>query len=250
LTLRGLEVNYGAVRALRGVSLHVEPGAMVALLGSNGSGKSTTLKAISGTVKPVAGQIEFLGESTVGKSPNSIVQLGIAHVPEGRRIFKDLKVIENLRMGAYTRSDADGVARDLAMVFDLFPRLKERTKQLGGSLSGGEQQMLAIGRGLMARPKLLLLDEPSLGLAPKLVADIFAVLHRINTDQGTAMLIVEQNVHVALKNTSRAYVLQVGKVACEGVSAELRCDDQIMETYMGIHARRADVEVARMRGGT
>jgi len=235
LRLRGLEVNYGAVRALRGVSLSIEPGAMIALLGSNGSGKSTTLKAISGMVKPVAGVIEYQGQSTAGKSPNSMVQLGVAHVPEGRRIFKDLAVLENLRMGAYTRNDADGIAQDLAMIFDLFPRLKERTKQLGGSLSGGEQQMLAIGRGLMARPKLLLLDEPSLGLAPKIVADIFAVLHRINTE-GTTMLIVEQNVHVALKNTSEAYVLQVGKVACSGSSAELRKDDQIMETYMGICA--------------
>ena len=233
LRLHGLEVNYGAVRALRGVSLAIEPGAMIALLGSNGSGKSTTLKAISGMVKPVAGVIEYEGQSTAGKSPNSMVQLGVAHVPEGRRIFKDLAVLENLRMGAYTRNDPDGIAQDLDMVFDLFPRLKERTKQLGGSLSGGEQQMLAIGRGLMARPKLLLLDEPSLGLAPKIVSDIFAVLHRINME-GTTMLIVEQNVHVALKNTSEAYVLQVGKVACSGASAELRKDDQIMETYMGI----------------
>jgi branched-chain amino acid transport system ATP-binding protein len=212
LRLHGLEVNYGAVRALRGVSLNIEQGAMIALLGSNGSGKSTTLKAISGMVKPLSGHIEYQGQSTSGKSPNSMVRLGVAHVPEGRRIFKDLAVLENLRMGAYTRCDADGIAQDLAMVFDLFPRLKERTRQLGGSLSGCEQQMLAIGRGLMARPRLLLLDEPSLGLAPKIVADIFAVLHRINSDEGTAMLIVEQNAHVALKNTSDAYVLQVGKV--------------------------------------
>ncbi len=249
LRLQGLEVNYGAVRALRGISLDVSPGAMVTLLGSNGSGKSTTLKAISGTVKSMSGHIEFQGEPTAGKTPNSIVQLGIAHIPEGRRIFKDLTVIENLRMGAYTRKDTEGIAQDLAMVFDLFPRLKERTKQLGGSLSGGEQQMLAIGRGLLARPKLLLLDEPSLGLAPKLVADIFAVLRKINADHGMAMLIVEQNAHVALKNTSYAYVLQVGKVACAGVSAELRRDDQIMETYMGIHARRAELDVAQVRGG-
>jgi branched-chain amino acid transport system ATP-binding protein len=249
LRVQKLEVNYGAVRALRGVSLEVIPGTMVALLGSNGSGKSTTLKAISGTVKAQSGHIEFQGHSIAGRTPNSIVQLGIAHVPEGRRIFKDLTVIENLRMGAYTRADTEGIARDLAMVFDLFPRLKERTKQLGGSLSGGEQQMLAIGRGLLARPRLLLLDEPSLGLAPKLVADIFAVLRTINADQKMAMLIVEQNAHVALKNTSYAYVLQVGKVACEGASGKLRRDEQIMETYMGIHARREGLDVARMRGG-
>ena len=236
LALDRLQVSYGAVRALREVSLTVEEGAMVALLGPNGAGKSTALKAISGMVKPASGGIVYRGSSIVGLSPNRIVQLGIAHVPEGRRIFKDLEVRENLRMGAYARRDSAGVERDLGMVYELFPRLKERTRQLGGSLSGGEQQMLAIGRGLMARPRLLLLDEPSLGLAPLIVADIFAVLRRINADQGTTMLIVEQNAHIALKNTSRAYVLQVGRVVLAGASADLRRDEQVKESYMGVQA--------------
>jgi branched-chain amino acid transport system ATP-binding protein len=236
LLLDRLQVNYGAVRALREVSLAVEQGAMVALLGPNGAGKSTTLKAISGMVRPASGRIDFGGSPIVGRSPNGIVRLGIAHVPEGRRIFKDLEVRENLRMGAYSRSDSSGIQRDLDMIYELFPRLQERTRQLGGSLSGGEQQMLAIGRGLMARPKLLLLDEPSLGLAPIIVADIFAVLRRINAEQGMTMLIVEQNAHVALKNTSRAYVLQVGRVAVSGASAELQKNEQVKESYMGVGA--------------
>ena len=236
LILDRLQVNYGAVRALREVSLAVEEGAMVALLGPNGAGKSTTLKAISGMVKPVSGRIEYRGSPIVGRSPNRIVQQGIAHVPEGRRIFKDLEVRENLRMGAYARSDSGGIQRDLEMIFELFPRLAERTRQLGGALSGGEQQMLAIGRGLMARPKLLLLDEPSLGLAPIIVADIFAVLRRINAEQGTTMLIVEQNAHIALRNTAWAYVLQVGKVALSGASSELQKDEQVKESYLGVQA--------------
>jgi branched-chain amino acid transport system ATP-binding protein len=236
LVLDHLQVSYGVVRALRDVSLAVEEGAMVAVLGPNGAGKSTTLKAISGMVKPAAGRIEYAGSPIVGRSPNRIVQLGIAHVPEGRRIFKDLEVRENLRMGAYARRDAAGIERDLEMVYDLFPRLKERPRQLGGSLSGGEQQMLAIARGLMARPKLLLLDEPSLGLAPIIVADIFATLRRINAEQGTTMLIVEQNAHVALKNTSAAYVLRLGRVALSGASAQLAKDAQLAESYMGAHA--------------
>jgi len=249
LRLNGVEVCYGAVRAVRGISLKVERGAMVALLGANGAGKSTTLKAISGMVKPSAGSIEYEGAPITARSPNTIVRLGIAHVPEGRRIFKDLRVGENLRMGAYTRADTSGIERDLEMVFHLFPRLKERYKQLGGSLSGGEQQMLAIGRGLMARPKLLLLDEPSLGLAPRLVSDIFVSLRRINKEQGTSMLIVEQNAHVALRNTSYAYVLQVGKVACEGESNELVKDEKIKESYMGSQRnddRRMEAPAVRM----
>jgi len=236
LILDRLQVNYGAVRALREVSLAVEEGAMVALLGPNGAGKSTTLKAISGMVKPVSGRIEYRGSPIVGRSPNRIVQQGIAHVPEGRRIFKDLEVRENLRMGAYARSDSGGIQRDLEMIFELFPRLAERTRQLGGALSGGEQQMLAIGRGLMARPKLLLLDEPSLGLAPLIVADIFAKLRRVNAEQGTTMLIVEQNAHIALRNTAWAYVLQVGKVALSGASSELQKDEQVKESYLGVQA--------------
>jgi branched-chain amino acid transport system ATP-binding protein len=233
LKLSALEANYGAVRALQGISMDVEEGAVVALLGANGAGKSTTLKAISGMVQPSAGGIEFAGESLVGKTPNQIVSMGIAHVPEGRRIFKDLTVSENLRMGAYSRSDKQGIAQDLDMVLELFPRLSERSRQLGGSLSGGEQQMLAIGRGIMARPKLLLLDEPSLGLAPLIIADIFATLRKINHEHGVTLLVVEQNANVALKNAGFGYVLQVGRVAVEGSSAELRENKEVIESYMG-----------------
>ena len=233
LKLSALEANYGAVRALQGISMNVEEGAVVALLGANGAGKSTTLKAISGMVQPSAGGIEFAGESLVGKTPNQIVSMGIAHVPEGRKIFKDLTVSENLRMGAYSRSDKQGIAQDLDMVLELFPRLSERSRQLGGSLSGGEQQMLAIGRGIMARPKLLLLDEPSLGLAPLIIADIFATLRKINHDHGVTLLVVEQNANVALKNAGFGYVLQVGRVAVEGSSAELRENKEVIESYMG-----------------
>ena len=233
LSLRSLEAGYGAVRALRGVSLDVSKGAMVALLGANGAGKSTTLKVISGMLRPLAGDLEFEGCSLRGMTPSQIVRIGIAHVPEGRKIFKDLAVCDNLRMGAYTRSDRAGVKEDLDMVLDLFPRLRERTKQLGGYLSGGEQQMLAIGRGLMARPSLLLLDEPSLGIAPNLVTDIFAALRKINEERQMTMLIVEQNVHMALKTTTYGYVLQVGKVAVDGESAELRRNKELVVSYMG-----------------
>jgi branched-chain amino acid transport system ATP-binding protein len=235
LRVDGIEASYGAVRALRGISLNVAKGAMVALLGANGAGKSTMLKAISGMVKPASGSIEFDGERLSGRTPTQIVRMGIAHVPEGRKIFKDLTVFENLRMGAYTRKDSAAIKDDLAATLQLFPRLQERQKQLGGSLSGGEQQMLAIGRGLMARPKLLMLDEPSLGLAPLIVADIFAALKKINQERGTTMLIVEQNVHIALKNTVSGYVLQVGRVAIEGDSENLRQHESLVESYMGVH---------------
>jgi branched-chain amino acid transport system ATP-binding protein len=235
LRLQGLQANYGAVRALHGVTFDVAKGAMVALLGANGAGKSTTLKVISGMVRPTGGSVHYEGKALKGCTPNQMVQMGVAHVPEGRKIFKDLAVFENLRMGAYTRNDKPGIKQDLDMVLELFPRLQERLKQLGGSLSGGEQQMLAIGRGLMARPKLLLLDEPSLGIAPRLVSDIFAALRKINQERGMTMLIVEQNVHVALKNTVFGYVLQVGKVAVSGESAELRRNKEVVESYMGAH---------------
>lgn len=233
LELDNVEAGYGAVRALRGISLQVEEGAIVALLGANGAGKSTTLKTISGMVRPGAGEIRFDGRSIAGTTPNQRVRMGIAQVPEGRKIFKDLTVMENLRMGAYSRGDKAGMARDEDMVFELFPRLKERLKQLGGSLSGGEQQMLAIGRGLMAHPRLLLLDEPSLGLAPIIVADIFKVLAHINAEHGTTLLIVEQNVNIALKNARYGYVLQVGKVAVEGGCESLLKDAEVVESYMG-----------------
>ena len=233
LKLSNLEANYGAVRSLQGVSLSVEEGGIVALLGANGAGKSTTLKAISGMVKPASGSIEFDGKKLIGLSPNEIVRLGIAHVPEGRKIFKDLTVAENLKMGAYSRSDRSGIDDDMAMVLELFPRLNERSKQIGGTLSGGEQQMLAIGRGIMARPRLLLLDEPSLGLAPLIIADIFLTLQKINTEKGMTLLIVEQNANVALKNAAYGYVLQVGRIAVEGKSDELRLNKEVVESYMG-----------------
>jgi branched-chain amino acid transport system ATP-binding protein len=235
LKLTDVEASYGAIRALQGVSLEVQEGSIVALLGANGAGKSTTLRAVSGVVPPNAGTIEFAGRSLAGLTPNQIVRLGIAHVPEGRKIFKDLTVFENLRMGAYTRGDRAGIDEDLAMVLSLFPRLKERERQLGGSLSGVEQQMLAIGRGLMARPKLLLLDEPSLGLAPIIIADIFATLRRVNAERRMTMLIVEQNANVALKNASFGYVLQVGRVAVAGAADELRNNREVIESYMGAH---------------
>jgi branched-chain amino acid transport system ATP-binding protein len=233
LELRTVEATYGAVRALQGVSLKVERGAMVALMGANGAGKSTTLKVISGMVKPAVGEVMFEGRSLAGMSPNQIVRLGIAHVPEGRKIFKDLMVAENLRMGAYTRSDSAGIKQDMEMVLDLFPRLAERSRQLGGSLSGGEQQMLAIGRGLMAKPSLLMLDEPSLGIAPNLVIDIFAALRKINQERSMTMLIVEQNAQVVLKNTSFGYVMQVGRVAVQGTTSELRSNSEVLRSYMG-----------------
>ena len=233
LSLNNLEANYGVVRALQGVTINVPEGAIVALLGANGAGKSTTLKAISGMVKPTAGSIEFAGQSLIGKTPNQIVGIGVAHVPEGRKIFKDLTVFENLKMGAYSRRDKAGIQRDTEMVLDLFPRLGERASQLGGSLSGGEQQMLAIGRGIMARPKLLMLDEPSLGLAPLIISDIFATLRKINQEYGMTLLVVEQNANIALKNSSFGYVLQVGRVAVEGESQDLRENKAVTESYIG-----------------
>lgn len=233
LQLQDVSAAYGSVRALHGISLSVEKGAMVALLGANGAGKSTTLKAISGMVRPTSGAITFEGQSLNGMSPNQIVRRGVAHVPEGRKIFKDLMVAENLRMGAYTRTDSNEIKQDLEMVLELFPRLKERSRQLGGSLSGGEQQMLAIGRGLMARPSLLLLDEPSLGIAPNLVIDIFAALRKINQERKMTMLVVEQNAQVVLKNTVFGYVMQIGRIAVKGSSEELRQNKGVVESYMG-----------------
>ena len=236
LTLRDVEVSYGAVRALRGISMRVEPGTIVALLGANGAGKSTIQKAISGLLTPTAGDIEFDGHRLNSLSPSAIIRLGIAPVPEGRRIFKDLTVAENLRMGAYSRRDRAGIAQDQEMVLNLFPVLKERARQLGGSLSGGEQQMLTIARGLMARPRLLLLDEPSLGLAPLVIADIFRVLREINAEKGTTLLVVEQNVHVALQNADYAYVLQLGRVTIEGTARELQENREVVASYLGTQA--------------
>lgn len=233
LRIVNLEAGYGPVSALRGISIDVPEGGIVTLLGANGAGKSTTLKCISGVVKPRRGTIEWKGQQISGRSPNWITRTGIAQVPEGRRIFKDLSVSDNLTMGAYTRSNRAEIVEDQERVFELFPRLKERRKQLGGSLSGGEQQMLAIGRGLMARPSLLLLDEPSLGLAPILVSDIFETLVRLNKERGLALLIVEQNMTMALKISQFGYVMQLGQVMVSGTSEELRTNRKVFEGYLG-----------------
>jgi branched-chain amino acid transport system ATP-binding protein len=234
LKIDGLEASYGPVNVLRGISIEVPMGGIVTLLGANGAGKSTTLKCISGVVKPQRGTIEWNGQQIAGRSPNWITRTGIAQVPEGRRIFKDLTVSENLLMGAYSRSNRTEINEDQEHVYDLFPRLKERSKQIGGSLSGGEQQMLAIGRGLMARPSLLLLDEPSLGLAPILVRDIFETLLRLNRERGLALLIVEQNMTMALKISQFGYVMQLGQVMVSGPSEELRSDKKVFEGYLGV----------------
>ena len=236
LELSRVEIAYGGIHAVKGIDLHVDKGELVCLIGTNGAGKTTTLKGITGLQPVKAGTIRYAGEAVTGRRSFELVRMGLAMVPEGRGVFGALTIEENLAMGAYIRDDKAAIRQDIERVFELFPRLKERRRQTAGTLSGGEQQMLAIGRGLMARPRLLLLDEPSLGLAPLIVADIFAVLRHINADQGTTMLIVEQNAHIALKNTSRAYVLQVGRVVLAGASADLRRDEQVKESYMGVQA--------------
>ena len=230
LRVEGLELRYGAIRALRGVSFQARAAEIVTLIGSNGAGKSTLLRAISGLERPSAGSIHFQGVNVTGHPPEVLVALGISHVPEGRRIFANLTVHENLQMGAYLRPETE--REGLERVFGLFPRLRERLSQRGGTLSGGEQQMLAIGRALMAEPKLLLLDEPSLGLAPLLVKQIFGIIQAINT-QGTTVVLVEQNARQALRIAQRAYVLETGTLAIEGTAAELARDPRVREAYLG-----------------
>ena len=231
LRVDDLHVYYGEIHALKGVTLEVRQGEIVALLGNNGAGKTTTLKTISGLLRPTRGTIALDGEPLVGVPPHDIVQKGIAHVPEGRRIFNRLTVRENLIMGAYLRSDA-GVADDLDRVFALFPRLEERVSQVAGTLSGGEQQMLAIGRALMLTPRLLLLDEPSMGLAPVLVEQIFDTIAGINR-QGTTILLVEQNAAMALSIAHRGYVLETGAIALTGTAAELSDNADVRRAYLG-----------------
>lgn len=233
LQIKDIKAGYGAVTALKGVSIDVPAGDIVALLGANGAGKSTTLKCVSGVVRPRGGSIVFDGQDITGRSPNAITRLGIAQVPEGRRIFKDLTVTENLTMGAYTRGDHEAIGHDRERILELFPRLRERAGQLGGSLSGGEQQMLAIGRGLMAAPRVLLLDEPSLGLAPILVAQIFAALLELKKERGLSILLVEQNMRMALRFSDYGYVLQLGQVMVSGKSRELQNDRKVFESYLG-----------------
>lgn len=233
MQIKDLKAGYGAVTALKGVSIDVPAGDIVTLLGANGAGKSTTLKCISGVVKPGGGSIVFDGEDITGKSPNAITRLGIAQVPEGRRIFKDLTVTENLTMGAYTRNDHDAINHDRERILQLFPRLRERESQLGGSLSGGEQQMLAIGRGLMASPRVLLLDEPSLGLAPIVISQIFEALMELKNERRLSILLVEQNMRMALKFSDYGYVIQLGQVMVSGKSQELQNDRKVFESYLG-----------------
>jgi branched-chain amino acid transport system ATP-binding protein len=232
LELDDVTARYGPVAALHGVYLRVDEGEAVAVLGANGAGKTTTLRAISGSVKR-AGQIAFAGRSISHSSPEATARAGIAHVPEGRGTLTDLTVQENLRLGAYTRRDRAGVREDEQRVLAYFPRLQERREQRAGTLSGGEQQMLALARALMLRPRLLLLDEPSLGLAPLVVAEIFRIVRELNEQEGLAVLVVEQNAALALDASARAYVLEVGRVAVEGESAKLKQDEAVRRSYLG-----------------
>jgi branched-chain amino acid transport system ATP-binding protein len=232
LELQGLRAAYGPVEALRGVDLEVRAGELVCVLGANGSGKSSTLRAISGLVRPTAGSIIFEGRSITRLDPAAILEAGIAHCPEGRRVFPYLTVEENLAMGAYIRRDRAGIAADLERVCAHFPILGERRRQAAGTLSGGEQQMLAIGRALMARPKLILFDEPSLGLAPTVVETTFAIIADIRR-QGTTVLMVEQNAYLALKMADRGYVMETGRVVLAGAAGELMADDHVRRAYLG-----------------
>jgi branched-chain amino acid transport system ATP-binding protein len=233
LSVTHLSVAYGAIQAVNDISLEIPAGAIVTLIGGNGAGKTTTLQTISGLVRPAAGTIRFAGEDITRLAPHQIVARGLCHVPEGRLVFANLTVAENLDLGAYLQRDRDVTARTLDHVFTLFPRLKERLKQTAGTLSGGEQQMLAIGRALMGQPKFLMLDEPSLGIAPRLVTTIFKKIVEINRAQNLTILLVEQNAHLALEISSQAYVLETGHVAVSGPSAELREDPRLKAAYLG-----------------
>ena len=232
LELRDIHTYYGNIRAVRGISITVNKGEMVCLIGANGAGKSTTLMTTSGIHTPVEGSIYFEAQDITSTSAEERVALGISQVPEGRLIFPDMTVLENLELGAYSRSDKQGIREDLSKIFQFFPVLEERQKQRGGSLSGGEQQMLAIGRALMSHPRLLLLDEPSLGLAPLIVKQIFEIIEQINAD-GTTILLVEQNAQIALQVTDRGYVMETGEITIEGTSADLLADERVRQAYLG-----------------
>jgi branched-chain amino acid transport system ATP-binding protein len=233
LETRALDAGYGPTQVLRGLSLAVAEGGITALLGANGAGKTTTLRAICNMMVRMSGEIRFAGAAIAGKATEDIVRLGIGHVPDGRGTFAGLTVEENLRLGAYTRRDRDGVAQDFARVFGYFPRLAERRRQQAGTLSGGEQQMLAIARALMLRPRLLLLDEPSFGLAPILVQEIFAILAAINRDDHVSMLLVEQNANMALGLADHAYLIETGRIVMHGPAAELGRDESVRRAYLG-----------------
>lgn len=232
LDVKDLHVHYGSIHALKGVSFHVEKGEIVSLIGANGAGKTTTLRALSGIVES-KGQILLQGKSLQNVKSYQRVSLGLAQSPEGRGVFPQMTVLENLEMGAYSRNDKAEIAKDIEMCFELFPRLKERVKQLSGTMSGGEQQMLAMSRALMARPQLLLLDEPSLGLAPRIVSQIFEIILKVNS-QGMTILLVEQNARMALKISHRAYVIETGKVTLEGKGQDLLNDDNVRRSYLGV----------------
>ena len=232
LSIKNLNVYYGAIHAVKDLDMEVGDGEIVTLIGSNGAGKSTTLHTISGLIKPKSGSIEYKGTDIVGIPAHKLVGQGLVQVPEGRHVFAEMTVMENLDMGAYLRRDKDEVARDKEKVFLKFPRLKERVGQLAGTLSGGEQQMLAMGRALMSRPQLLLLDEPSMGLAPLLVREIFSIIKEIN-EEGTTVLLVEQNANMALSIADRAYVLETGRVVLSGSAAELAASEAVQKAYLG-----------------
>lgn len=232
LILKDLNVYYGAIHALKDVNLRIEEGEIVTLIGSNGAGKSTTLRAISGITKAESGEINYRGQDLLRISAPEIVKLGISQSPEGRRVFSNMSVLENLELGAYTRKDGEQLRKDFDFVFTLFPRLSERKEQLAGTLSGGEQQMLAIARALLSRPKLLLLDEPSLGLAPIIVKEIFSIIKEINAS-GTTILLVEQNANLALQAAHRAYILQTGRIVIEGDAKELMDNKEVKKSYLG-----------------
>jgi branched-chain amino acid transport system ATP-binding protein len=232
LELRDIHTYYGQIRAVQGISITVNEGEMVCLIGANGAGKSTTLMTVSGIYAPVQGSIHFDGADITKISAEDRVVLGISQVPEGRLIFPDLSVLENLELGAYSRTDKQGIRDDLDRIFQSFPVLQERRRQRGGSLSGGEQQMLAIGRALMSQPRLLLLDEPSLGLAPLIVKQIFEIIQQINND-GTTIFLVEQNAQLALQTTDRGYVMETGEISMEGASADLLADERVRQAYLG-----------------
>ncbi|HOG00683.1 MAG TPA: ABC transporter ATP-binding protein [Clostridia bacterium] len=230
LSIRDLKVNYGGIEAVKGISFDVPKGHIVTLIGANGAGKSSTLRAIAGLVRPKSGAIEFEGENLAGRDTTSIVKKGVTLVPEGRRIFPNLTVIENLRVGAYMRKD--DIAGDINWVYELFPRLKERSWQAGGTLSGGEQQMLAVGRALMSRPKLMMMDEPSLGLAPLIVRDIFGIIREINR-HGVTILLIEQNANMALSTADTGYVLETGRITMTGSGSELIANEAVKAAYLG-----------------
>jgi len=236
LELANVESSYGPVLALRGVSLSLPEGRIITVLGANGAGKSTILKTVSGIIDPIKGQVKLRGEEIQGRSPDWVVRAGVVHVPEGREVFPLLSVEDNLRMGAYTRRDRDGVARDLEAVFGYFPVLRERAQQEAGQLSGGQQQMLAIARALLSRPQIMLMDEPSLGLSPKLTREIFEIIVRINRERGTTILLVEQNAHMALKIADWGYVLEVGRIVMDDSCARLAEKEDIREFYLGVKA--------------